>query len=55
MQEKRQILRECKCFKLHIRNSYKNGIYSEKQIAEKYGRDFLQSLKQTRRLNNERS
>ena len=46
MQEKRQILRECKCFKLHIRNSYKNVIYSEEQIAENHGRDILQSLKQ---------
>jgi hypothetical protein len=46
MHEKRQILRECKCFKLNIRNSYKNGMYSEEQNVESHERDILQSLKQ---------
>jgi len=46
MHEKRQLLRECKCFKLYIQNSYKNGMCSEEQIAESHERDILQSLKQ---------
>ena len=46
MHEKRHILRECKCFNLYIRNSYKNGVCSKEKISESHERDILQSLKQ---------